>query len=77
MKKNLFIPVLFLLFLTTAPVTASSNTGPMTCMQVKIPLIQTYSNDTEYRFKYENGICWKRLWSNTENRWIDPKWTPV
>lgn len=77
MKKNLFIPVFCLLSLTSAPVTASADTGRMACIQAKIPLIQTYSNNTEYRFKYENGICWKRLWSNSENKWIDPKWTPV
>ena len=25
--------------------------------------------------KYENGHWYKRLWSYTYNRWIDPDWT--
>ena len=29
---------------------------------------------TGYRYKYENGHWYKRLWSYTYNRWIDPEW---
>lgn len=77
MKKKLFIPVVCLLLLTAAPVTVPADIRCMAGIQAKIPAVQPYSSDTEYRYKCINGIWHKRLWSNSENRWIDPKWTPV
>ena len=32
---------------------------------------------TGYRYKYINGILYKRLWSYTGGYWIDPYWTPA
>ncbi len=29
---------------------------------------------TGYKYKYENGHRYKRLWSYTYERWIDPYW---
>ncbi len=29
---------------------------------------------TGYKYKVENGITYKRLWSYTSNCWIDPYW---
>ncbi len=37
--------------------------------------IMPYSEDTGYKYKYINGVKYKRLWSYTYERWIDPKWT--
>lgn len=30
---------------------------------------------TGYKYKYFNGVKYKRLWSYTYNRWIDAEWT--
>lgn len=30
---------------------------------------------TGYKYKYFDGVKYKRLWSYTYNRWIDPEWT--
>lgn len=32
---------------------------------------------TEYKYKYINGVKYKRLWSVTGNYWIDPAWSPA
>lgn len=34
-----------------------------------------YSETTGYKYKYINGVKYKRLWSYTYNRWIDKDWT--
>ena len=30
---------------------------------------------TGYKYKYINGVKYKRLWSYTYSRWIDAEWT--
>lgn len=30
-----------------------------------------------YKYKTENGITYRRLWSYTYNHWIDPEWIPI
>jgi len=37
--------------------------------------IMPYSEKTGYKYKTINGLRYKRLWSYTYNRWIDPQWT--
>ncbi len=38
-------------------------------------VIETRGEITGYKYKYFNGVKYKRLWSYTYNRWIDPEWT--
>lgn len=33
------------------------------------------AEETGYKYKVVNGVRYKRLWSYTYNRWIDPAWT--
>lgn len=33
-----------------------------------------YAEKTGYKYKYINGVKYKRLWSYTYNRWIDDGW---
>ncbi len=34
-----------------------------------------YSETTGYKYKYINGVKYKRLWSYTRQEWIDKHWT--
>ncbi|WP_077609229.1 hypothetical protein [Clostridium sp. Marseille-P2415] len=33
------------------------------------------AEQTGYKYKIWNGKQWKRLWSYTYGKWIDPEWT--
>lgn len=35
------------------------------------------SEETGYKYITIDGVRYKRLWSYTYNRWIDPEWTPA
>ncbi len=75
MKKKLFVTALCLL-LTTMP--AKYNSIYTICTKTAsaaISTIQPYANKTGYKYKFENGKTWKRLWSYTYNRWEEPNWT--
>lgn len=37
--------------------------------------ISPRGNITGYIYKIYNGRQWKRLWSYTYNKWVDPEWT--
>lgn len=39
--------------------------------------ISPHAEVTGYKYKMVNGIKFKRLWSYTYGRWIDPIWTIV
>ena len=72
--KIISILILSLLLVNTSTAFAeeiySSPTAEGTTISPKIEI-------TEYRYKYINGIKYKRLWSVTRNCWIDPAWTPA
>lgn len=35
------------------------------------------AEETGYKYKIMDGKQWKRLWSYTYGRWVDPDWTLV
>ncbi|MDE7310696.1 MAG: hypothetical protein K2N87_03590 [Eubacterium sp.] len=75
MEKKKLIPLLCLL-LISAPVNTFADSR-LTNIQTKNHYIQPFINRTGYKYKAENGIIWKRLWSYTYNRWEDSEWTPL
>lgn len=75
MKKKILISVFCCLFLTIGSKPASANT--IINIQSEISSMQTYNTDIGYKYKYINGILYKRLWSYRKNDWIDPKWIPI
>lgn len=78
LKKNVISLILLLLVLTTSPhsVFASSESASEPKIITTIgTTITPYGNITGYKYKILNGRQWKRLWSYTYNKWMDPAWT--
>lgn len=76
--KQKFIITLSALFLTItlSPITVSANSYVLSNQTTKeLSEIQPQGNITGYIYKIYNGKQWKRLWSYTYNRWVDPEWT--
>ena len=77
MKKKLFVTILCLqLIIITMPIQIFTTFATFSkTASATVPNIQPYANKTGYKYKYENGKTWKRLWSYTYHRWEEPYWT--
>ncbi|MCI8630403.1 MAG: hypothetical protein HFE57_13105 [Firmicutes bacterium] len=42
---------------------------------VQNEMINPRAEKTGYKYKYVNGVKYKRLWSYTYEKWIDKEWT--
>jgi len=76
MKKKLFLTALFLtLQIITTSIPCSHAT--VKAAATENPGIQPYNKKTGYKYKKINGRLYKRLWSFSQNKWLEPEWTPV
>lgn len=77
MKKKLFLTALFLNLSVVPSIIPPYGTFTTKALASEVPEIQPYSDIKGYRYKKVNGKTYKRLWSYTNNKWLEPKWTLV
>lgn len=77
MKKKLFLIALFLNLSAVPSIISPYDTFTTKVLAAEVPDIQPYYNISGYRYKTINGKLYKRLWSYTDNKWLEPKWTAV
>ena len=73
MKKKIITLLLLLLISVTSllcPVGVYALENPETP-----PTIGLFKEQTGYIYQYLNGATWKRLWSYTYGKWLEPYWT--
>lgn len=74
-KKKLLVTILCLQLLAMPIERLTTFTIFSKTASAAVSNIQPYANHTGYKYKFENGKTWKRLWSYTYNRWEEPNWT--
>lgn len=75
MRKKLFVTILCLQ-LITIPIQIFTTFAMFSkTASAAVPNIQSYANNIGYKYKFENGKTWKRLWSYTYHHWEEPYWT--
>lgn len=75
-KRRIFLSLIIAsLMLTICPaIAAESDDTPVETNDVSGT---QRAEVTGYKYTYFDGIKYKRLWSYTYDRWIDPEWTPA
>lgn len=77
MKKKIILTSLFLtLSITSVNIIPVSPTD-IKATAAEVPSIQPYSENAKYKYKIINGKMHRRLWSYSQNKWLEPNWTPV
>ncbi len=77
MKKKMIIMILSLLLSVASINLLGIRNSATATVSAATSGIQPYSNRTGYKYTYQDGKLWKRLWSYTYNRWEEPHWTPA
>ena len=77
MKKKLLLTALFLNLSVVPSIISPYDAFTTKALASEIQSVQPYSNKIGYIYKHVNGKTYKRLWSYTYNKWLEPKWTPV
>ena len=75
--KKLFLLTLCVFTLVSPTVVSAQSVSVDASVQATFPGIETYGNQTGYKFMVIDRKLYKRLWSYTYGRWEDDAWTPV